>query len=368
MTGQVVTVPLGRRAYDIHIGAGILAAPGDAVPGHLRGRAAFIITDAHVAPHWLAPLKAGWWGTAHELVLPPGEATKTPDTLMFVLSWLLAAGAGRDSVVIALGGGVVGDVAGLAAALLARGTPYIQIPTTLMAQADSAVGGKTAVNMPQGKNMIGAIHQPSAVICDTDTLGTLSTREIRAGYAEIVKYGAIRDEGFFAWLESNGEKVIAGDKAAVIHAIAASCRHKAEIVAKDEEDADVRMLLNFGHTFAHGIEAFGGYDGTVLHGEAVAAGMVMASRLSRSLGFCAEGDVARLAAHIAACGLPTGLRGLVPEGAVDEILVAMRRDKKAAAGRPVFILTRGIGKAFISRDAAMTDAEDIIRESICLVT
>ncbi|MBU0859133.1 MAG: 3-dehydroquinate synthase, partial [Alphaproteobacteria bacterium] len=255
---QVVTVALADRAYDIHIGAGILGQMTAHVPVPLHERTAFIITDRHVAPYVSAPIKAQWPGRSYELVLPPGEASKNPDTLHFVLSWMLSNGADRGAVVIAAGGGVIGDLAGLAAALLMRGVPYIQVPTTLLAQVDSAVGGKTAVNMPQGKNMIGAFHQPAAVISDTALLRSLPEREMRAGYAEILKYALIDDADFFAWLEDNGAAILAHDPAALAYAVDRACRKKAAIVAQDERDEGVRMLLNLGHTFAHGIEAAAG--------------------------------------------------------------------------------------------------------------
>jgi 3-dehydroquinate synthase len=287
-------------------------------------------------------------------VLPPGEGTKNPDTLFAVLSWMMANGADRGAVVIALGGGVIGDIAGLAAALALRGMDYIQIPTTLLAQVDSAVGGKTAVNMPQGKNLVGAFHQPAAVICDTDMLATLPPRERRAGYAEIVKYGLIDDAAFFEWLEGNGADVLALKPEAVAHAVAVSCAAKARIVARDERDNDMRMLLNFGHTFAHGIEAAAGYDGSVLHGEAVAAGMAMAADYSQHMGLC--GDAARIKSHLEAQGLPTGAAQVLSPDKMGDVIAAMKHDKKAQDGRMTLVLTRGIGKAFIQRDA---DADSV---------
>lgn len=359
MSAQVVTVALGARAYDIHIGAGVAARAGELVPESLRGRTAFIVTDANVAPVALERVRQGWGGPCHDMILPPGEGTKSPATLLAVLSWLLDHGADRGSVLIALGGGVIGDVAGMAAGLAMRGMPYVQIPTTLLAQVDSAVGGKTAVNMPQGKNMIGVFHQPAAVLCDTDFLASLSPRELRAGYAEIVKYGLIADAPFFEWLEGNGAAVLALDKAAVANAVAVSCAAKARIVAGDERDEGARMLLNFGHTFGHGIEAAVGYDGTVLHGEAVAAGMVMAAEYSQGLGLC--GDAARVKAHLAAAGLPVTLAQVLPPHGTDTMIAAMRRDKKMKDGRMVLILTRGIGRAFIAPDADADDVEAFIK-------
>ena len=360
MNARTVTVALGARSYDIHIGAGLTGRLGDLVPSAMRGRAAFIITDSHVAPVALARVKAAWAGKSHELVLPPGEGTKTPDTLFAVLSWMMANGANRGAVVIALGGGVIGDIAGLAAALALRGMDYIQIPTTLLAQVDSAVGGKTAVNMPQGKNLVGAFHQPAAVICDTDLLKTLPERERRAGYAEIVKYGLIGDAVFFEWLEQNGADVLSLRPEAVAQAVAVSCAMKARIVEADERDENARMLLNFGHTFAHGIETAAGYDGSVLHGEAVAAGMAMASDYSQALGLCA--DAGRVKAHLAARGLPTGAAQILPPGRAAEVIAAMRHDKKARGAGMTLILTRGIGKAFVKTDADAEGVDNFIRE------
>lgn len=360
MTARSVTVALGARSYDIHIGAGLVDRLGALVPAELRARTAFIVTDSHVAPVALARVKAAWDGRSYELVLPPGEGTKSPDTLFAVLSWMMAHGADRGGVVIALGGGVIGDIAGLAAALALRGMAYIQIPTTLLAQVDSAVGGKTAVNMPQGKNMIGVFHQPAAVVCDTDMLATLPERERRAGYAEIVKYGLIDDAAFFEWLEGNGADVLALKAEAVAHAVAVSCAAKARIVAQDERDEGARMLLNFGHTFAHGIETAAGYDGSVLHGEAVAAGMAMAADYSEKLGLCT--DAARVKAHLAARSLPTGAAQILPPGRAAAIIAAMKHDKKARDGRMTLILTRGIGRAFIEPQADADDVAEFVRK------
>ena len=360
MSTRSVSVALDARSYDIHIGAGLVDRLDDFVPAGLRGRMAFIITDSHVAPVALARVKAAWVGKSYELVLPPGEGTKTPDTLFTVLSWMMANGADRGGIVIALGGGVIGDVAGLAAALALRGITYIQVPTTLLAQVDSAVGGKTAVNMPQGKNLIGVFHQPAAVVCDTDMLATLPERERRAGYAEIVKYGLIDDAAFFEWLETNGADVLALKPEAVIHAVAVSCAAKARIVGQDERDEGARMLLNFGHTFAHGIEAAAGYDGSVLHGEAVAAGMAMAADYSQGLGLCA--DAARVKAHLAARGLPTGAAQLLPKEKAEDMIAAMKHDKKARNGRMKLILMRGIGRAYIESDADADDVAAFIRK------
>lgn len=353
---QTITVEAGHRPYDIHIGPGILARVGALLPPDMEGRRAFIVTDGHVAPHALAAFTAAWPGASRALVLPPGEKTKSMEGLDFVLTWLLSEKIDRDGIVIALGGGVMGDLAGLAAAMVLRGVDYIQVPTTLLAQVDSAVGGKVAVNMPQGKNMAGAYHHPVAVISDTALLATLPEREHRAGYAEIVKYGAIADEGFFQWLEENGRAVLAGDAAALAHAVAVSCRMKAAIVARDERDDGERMMLNFGHSFGHALEALSGYDGRILHGEAVAAGMAMAARFSRALGFGDDGG--RIERHLAAHGLPVAARAVLPDVTADDMLAAMKRDKKGREGRMTLILLRAMGQAFVERGVA----EDALQE------
>jgi 3-dehydroquinate synthetase len=242
-----------------------------------------------------------------------------------------------------------------------RGVPYIQVPTTLLAQVDSAVGGKTAVNMPQGKNMVGVFHQPAAVISDTALLSTLPEREMRAGYAEILKYALIDDADFFEWLEKSGAAILAHDTAALAYAVEMACRKKAAIVAQDERDEGLRMLLNLGHTFAHGIEAAAGYNNSVLHGEAVAAGLAMAAEFSQGQGLC--DDAARVCAHLQARGLPTGWRDLLPTTAADDMIAAMSRDKKARGGRMTFILSRGIGQAFVARDIDMNDVTRFIKGS-----
>lgn len=359
MNNDILTVDLDARAYDIHVGAGLLAQLADIVPAELHRRPAFIITDSHVAPLALAQVRDGWGAPCHELVLPPGEDSKSADNLFFILSWLLGTGADRGSVVIALGGGVVGDIAGLAAALALRGMPYIQMPTTLLAMVDSAVGGKTAVNMPQGKNLVGAFHQPALVLSDTAMLQTLPDREMRAGYAEIVKYALIDDAAFFDWLEAQGEGLLRREADIVRQAVATCCRKKAAIVAADECDRDSRMLLNLGHTFAHGIEAAAGYDGRVLHGEAVAAGMVLAFGLSQARGYGA--DPAPVAAHLEKHGLPADWRTLLPAQAANDMMAAMTHDKKAAQGKMTFIMARGIGQAFIDRTVTMDDVAALLR-------
>ena len=356
---QVLRVELGARGYDIHIGAGLIAAADDLLADCLGTGTVFIVTDDIVASHYLASLQdaLGRLGRhAHPLILPAGEATKSFTQWQELCESMLAIGAERGSTIIALGGGVIGDLAGFAAATLLRGVDFVQIPTTLLAQVDSSVGGKTAINTGHGKNLVGAFYQPKRVLIDTAALDSLPPRELRAGYAETVKYGLIGDAGFFEWLERHGQDLLAGDPAARRHAIAVSCAAKATTVRADEREKGQRALLNFGHTFAHAFEAEAGYDGGVLHGEAVAAGMLMALELSRSAGLCDGQDVARVRAHFAAVGLPDGPRALGGGGWSAEALYGhMLKDKKVAAGRITFVLATAIGEAMLS-DAISREA------------
>ncbi len=347
-------VSLGERSYDILIGSGLLHRAGGEVAKIAKSRRLAIVTDENVAAHHLEPLErslgeAGF--AAQSLVLPPGEATKCFAELERLCGALLDMGLERRSLVVALGGGVIGDLAGFASAILLRGIDYLQVPTTLLAQVDSSVGGKTAIDMPQGKNLIGAFHQPRLVLADSDTLDSLPPRELKAGYAEVVKYGLIDRPDFFAWLCEHGPAILAGDAAARRHAIAVSCRAKAEIVARDERESGARALLNLGHTFAHGLEAEAGFDGSLLHGEAVALGMLLAFRLSVDKGLCPAADLERLQAHYDELSLPQSLSDL-GLGAIDlrRVLTHMGQDKKVQDGRLTFILTRGIGQAFITQD------------------
>ncbi|HEX5078379.1 MAG TPA: 3-dehydroquinate synthase, partial [Geminicoccaceae bacterium] len=295
------------------------------------------------------------------LMLPAGEASKSMAQLESLLDALLEAGVERATTIVAFGGGVIGDLAGFGAAILLRGVPHVQVPTSLLAQVDSAVGGKTGVNARQGKNLIGAFHQPRLVLSDTDVLASLPPRELRAGYAEVVKYGLIDQPEFFTWLEGHASALLAGDPAAQRHAIVTSCAAKAAIVAADEREADRRALLNLGHTFAHAYEALAGYGDVLLHGEAVALGLVQAFALSARLRLCPAGDLARVQAHLAAVGLPTDPRAVRPGGFdTAAMLAAMARDKKVAAGRIRFILARGIGEAFISDEVPAEVLRDVL--------
>lgn len=338
-----VDVDLGARSYPIHIGAGLLDRAAELLEPVLGPRL-FIVTDENVARLYLDRFRAALAGhEISQLIVPAGERHKTINAVVRIIDALVANGCQRDTTVIALGGGVVGDMAGFAAACFLRGVDFVQIPTTLLAQVDSSVGGKTGVNHPLGKNLIGAFHQPRAVLIDIDTLRTLEERELRAGLAEVIKYGAIADAEFFAWLEESMPALTALDPDATEQAIETCCRVKAEIVTRDERERGVRALLNFGHTFGHAIEQVTGYS-SWLHGEAVAAGMVMAGDLSMQCGELSEQEWARLRALIEAAGLPGAAPGLEPPALAE----AMEHDKKARAGTKRFVLLRRLGDAFVS--------------------
>ncbi len=349
-----VEVPLGARAYSILIGPGVIDDAGPEIARIAPGAKCAIVTDAHVAPLYLERLTrslaaAGLGSVA--IVCPPGEATKSYEQFARVSDALIEARVERRDIVIALGGGVIGDLTGFCAASLRRGVRFVQVPTTLLSQVDSSVGGKTGINSPHGKNLVGAFHQPSLVLADSGSLDTLSEREFRAGYAEVVKYGLIDDRDFFEFLEARWREVFSGGPARA-EAIAASCAAKARVVVADETEQGERALLNLGHTFGHALESLTHYDSTrLVHGEAVAVGMACAFRFSRQLGFCSGQDVARVQAHLKSVGLPTRIQD-VPDlrvGAAD-ILKTMRQDKKVERGRLTFILARGIGESFIARD------------------
>jgi 3-dehydroquinate synthase len=351
---QQVRIALGERSYDILIGAGLLASP-QAWQGLPRSAAALIVTNATVAPLYAARLRAALaphYRSVHEVVLPDGEEHKDWPTLNRVFDTLLARGCDRKTVLFALGGGVVGDMAGFAAASYMRGVPFVQVPTTLLAQVDSSVGGKTAINHPQGKNMIGAFYQPVRVVCDLDTLATLPARELSAGLAEVIKYGPIADMAFLEWIESNIDALVRRDPAALAHAVRRSCEIKADVVGQDERESGLRAILNFGHTFGHAIEAGLGY-GKWLHGEAVGCGMVMALQLSRLLGLVDEAFVQRVTALIARAGLPI----VGPALGADRYLELMRIDKKAEGGEIRFVVVEQPGQAGV-RGAP----DDVVRQ------
>ena len=346
-----VPVPLGDRAYDILVGRGLIATAGSRIAG-LSARAAAIVTDEHVGPLYAEALARSLedQGLRPSVVtLPPGEATKSYASLEQVCDAVLAARIERGDLMVALGGGVIGDLAGFAAAVVRRGVRFVQVPTSLLSQVDSSVGGKTGINSRHGKNLVGAFHQPSLVLADTALLDTLPIREMRAGYAEVAKYGLIDDARFFAWCEANWQGVFAGGPERD-EAVAQSCRAKADVVVRDEHENGDRALLNLGHTFGHALERITRYDSTrLVHGEGVAIGLALAFRFSASLGLCPAADAQRVEAHLSAAGLPTRLSH-VPGGCgtVDELLDAMAQDKKVKGGALTFILARGIGQSFIA--------------------
>jgi shikimate kinase/3-dehydroquinate synthase len=366
-----VPVELAERGYEVLIGPSLLARAGAHAAPLLRGRRAVVVTDANVAALHLPTLRAALAETGFtvtEAIVPPGEAAKGFAPLEHVLRTALAAGIDRRTTVFGLGGGVVGDLAGFAAAIALRGIDFVQLPTTLLAQVDSSVGGKTGINVAEGKNLVGAFHQPRLVLADLGALATLPRRELAAGYAEILKAGLIGDARFAAWCEANAAALLAGDAALQGEAVARAVEFKAGVVAADEFERDPqggRALLNLGHTFAHAFEAAFGYDGTLLHGEAVALGLCLAFALSARLGLCAEADAARVRAHVAACGLPSSIGDLPARLSTDALISAMRRDKKARDGAMVFILARGIGQAFVAADVPEAAVRDLLHAEGC---
>jgi 3-dehydroquinate synthase len=351
---ESLSVALGARAYPIHIGSGLISS-ADLYAPYVSGGGVAIVTNTVVAPLYLAAVRAAT-GAKAEIVVADGEQAKSWQGVERVVDGLLAARLGRDGLVIALGGGVIGDLAGFAAAVYQRGVPYLQLPTTLLAQVDSSVGGKTAINHAAGKNMIGAFHQPKAVISDVATLDTLPERELRSGIAEVIKHGLALDAPFVDWLESNIEKLLARDARALTHAVKRSCELKARIVAADErETGEQRALLNFGHTFGHAIEAGTGY-GSWLHGEAVAVGMVMAAELSGLMGHLKKNEVSRVRELLQRAGLPVAGPALAPE----RLMELMALDKKAAKGRTRFVVLEAIGRAALRSDVDATAARAAI--------
>jgi 3-dehydroquinate synthase len=351
---RTVNVPLGERAYDVLIGPGLLARAGELIGARLGTARCAIVTDANVAGFHLGALESALKRDNRHvgsIVLPPGESTKSFRELEPLCERLLELGLERGDLVVALGGGVIGDLAGFAAAILRRGVRFVQIPTSLLAQVDSSVGGKTGIDTPQGKNLIGSFHQPGLVLADTDALRTLPDRELRAGYAEIAKYGLLGDAAFFAWLEKNYGAVFALEAGPLTHAVETSVKAKAGIVGRDETEQGERALLNLGHTFGHAFEAWTGYSDRLLHGEAIAIGMCLAFRFSAALGYCTEAAADRAAAHFRAVGLPTRIAeipGDKPD--VEAMMRLMAQDKKVRQGKLTFILVRDIGEAFIARD------------------
>ncbi|MGC0225937.1 3-dehydroquinate synthase [Pseudooceanicola nitratireducens] len=349
---QTVHVALDDRSYDIQIGEGLLAQSGHWIAPLLARPRVAVLTDENVAAQHLDAFRAGMAAEGIEVValaLPPGEATKGWEQFSRAVEWLLEQKVERRDVVVALGGGVIGDLAGFAAAVLRRGVRFVQVPTSLLAQVDSSVGGKTGINAPQGKNLIGAFHQPSLVLADTGVLATLPERDFLAGYGEVVKYGLLGDAAFFDWLETNAPKMAAGDMAARIHAVRRSCQMKADIVARDETEQGDRALLNLGHTFCHALEKATGYSDRLLHGEGVAIGCALAFELSSRLGLCSQESPSRVRAHLREMGMKVDLADIPGDlPGAEELFALMGQDKKVVDGQIRFILARGIGEAFVT--------------------
>ncbi len=363
-----VEVSLGPRSYDILIGAGLLRRAGAEITHRLPGIRAAVVTDANVAERHLEPLRDSLAAAGIEaaaVVVAPGEKSKSFGTLEEVVSGVLAERLERGDAVIALGGGVVGDLAGFASGIVRRGMRFVQVPTSLLAQVDSSVGGKTGINTSHGKNLVGVFHQPRLVLADTDVLDTLPAREFRAGYAEVAKYGLIDRPDFFAWLEKNWQAVFAGG-AERVEAIAQSCRAKADVVARDEHEKGDRALLNLGHTFGHALEGATGYDSArLVHGEGVAIGMALAHRFSARLNLASPDDADRVEAHLKAVGLPTRLSD-VPGGlpGAEGFLNYIAQDKKVSRGALTFVLTRGIGQSFVAKDVPASQVLSFLEENL----
>ncbi len=365
---SVTRVELAGRSYEVRVDGGLLADVANQCGSLLRKKAVPIITDANVAAKWQDTVAQSLTEAGHEprfLVLEPGESSKSWASLEKVMDWLLAQEVERGDHVLALGGGVIGDLTGFAAAILKRGCGFIQLPTSLLAQVDSSVGGKTAINTSAGKNLVGAFHQPSLVLADLDSLATLPRRELGAGYAEVIKYGILGDHAFFEWCELNGVRVMDGERDALEYAVTESVKAKARIVAEDErETTGARALLNLGHTFGHALEAQTGYSSRLLHGEAVALGMVLAARYSARKGYITPGDAARTTMAIASAGLPSEIRDLGLNCSGDEFAAHMLHDKKMDAGTLPFVLLRNIGEAFLDREVAMDDIATFMGEQL----
>ena len=367
---QRLPVSLGERSYEVLVGEGLLARAGAHLGPVLPARRVVVITDEVVAPLHLATLRAGLdeagFAIAATITVAAGEASKGFATLHRVLDEMLAAGIERRTGVIALGGGVVGDLGGFAAAVALRGLPFVQVPTTLLAQVDSSVGGKTGVNLAAGKNLVGAFHQPRIVLADTGVLATLPGRELRAGYAEVAKHGLLAGEALWSWCEAHGPALVrTADPALLAHAVLESCRLKAAVVAGDEREESPeggRALLNLGHTFGHAVEAECGFDGTLLHGEAVGIGLGLAAMLSARLGHCSQELPGRVVSHLQACGMPARLSDLPRRFTLAALMGRMRKDKKVRDGRLRFILLRGPGACFTTDDVAAEVVEGLLRE------
>ncbi|MEO1243623.1 MAG: 3-dehydroquinate synthase [Pseudomonadota bacterium] len=367
MSIDTVAVALGERSYDIHVGAGVLENAGAYLAPLLQRPRVIVVTDKHVEAAQASRLKSGL--DAHRIdhkfiTLPPGEQTKSFSVLENLTGALLDMNVERNDIVVAFGGGVIGDLTGFACAILRRGCRFVQAPTTLLAQVDSAVGGKTAINVPHGKNLIGAFHQPEMVLADVKALDTLPARELRAGYAEVIKYGLIDDLAFYEWLGANAEKLFTATGVAERQiAVKKSCQAKAALVAKDEKEHGARALLNLGHTFGHALEGIFGYSDKLLHGEAVALGMILAFEYSVRLGICPKEDAERIKSHIITCGLPASFADLKADPVpADKLVTLMMQDKKREAGKMTLILAKGIGEALIFKDADTDDIFEFLKE------
>ncbi len=364
----VIPVDIAGRPYEVRVEAGLLAELVPNCRGLLRKREVAIVTDANVHVAWGDVVEAALRDHGHEphwRILPAGEQTKAWETLAATVDWLLELGIERGDHVLALGGGVIGDLTGFAAAILKRGCKFIQLPTTLLAQVDSSVGGKTAINTKAGKNLVGAFHQPALVLADLAALDTLPQRELLAGYAEVVKYGLIGDADFFAWCEENGAALLSGDSRAREYAVAHSVAHKARIVAEDErETTGARALLNLGHTFGHALEAETGYSSGLLHGEAVAIGMVLAARYSARRGLMPKVSAERVARHLEAMGMRSELAALQLACNGDALAAHMLHDKKMDAGTLPFVLMKGVGQAYLDKSVALDDVAQFLDEEL----
>jgi 3-dehydroquinate synthase len=363
----IVNVALGERSYDIVIGRGLLDSLGARVAALRPGAKAAIVSDETVAAHYMQPAEAAFAAAgiaSARIVVPAGEGSKSYAVFERVCEAIIAARIERGDLAVALGGGVIGDLAGFAAATVRRGVDYVQVPTTLLAQVDSSVGGKTAINSRQGKNLIGAFYQPILVVADTALLDTLPPREFRAGYAEVAKYGLIGDAAFFAWLEANWRQVFEGGSARE-HAIAVSCRAKAATVGRDERETGERQLLNLGHTFGHALEAVAGFSDRLLHGEAVALGMVLAFAFSARRGLLPDAEAERVRRHLADAGLPTRIGDVPgPQPSVERLMELIAQDKKVRRGALTFILARGIGQSFVARDVDPAEVQAFLSDML----
>jgi 3-dehydroquinate synthase len=362
---EVISVSLGERSYDIHVAPGLLAQAGTLLKPFAQGTVP-VVTDENVAgiylDGFLKTLKSSGID-ARAIVLVPGEERKSFTGLEQLCNALLDTGVDRGGLIVAFGGGVIGDLVGFAAAVLKRGIDFAQVPTTLLAQVDSSVGGKTAIDTEKGKNLIGAFHQPRIVIADTNTLATLPERELRAGYGEVAKYGALGDAAYFDWLEKNAADALNGAEKAIVDLVSHACRMKAGIVMRDEREAGERALLNLGHTFGHALEAATGYSDRLKHGEGVAIGMALAFKLSVALGLCPEADCLRFIRHIDTVGLPASISDIPgPRPEIATLMMHMRHDKKVKDGKINFVLLRRIGEAFVTADVPMTEVRKVLAQ------